>query len=164
MPNGYNVVTGGNNSTHLHKLKEYNDIEKIRQLLSTTNLTNIEIGKQFGVSDQTISDINTGRIWFDTSIQYPIRKAKANYCKNCGTKLQSLTKTGLCRNCYNIFNSSHIPNRNVLKDLIRDKSFVSIGQQFNVSDNAVRKWCKKYNLPYTKKEILQYSDQEWLLL
>ena len=27
---------------------------------------------------------------------------------------------------------------------------------FNVSDNAVRKWCKKYDLPYTKKCILSY--------
>lgn len=26
---------------------------------------------------------------------------------------------------------------------------------FNVSDNAVRKWCKKYDLPYTKKRYFK---------
>ena len=29
---------------------------------------------------------------------------------------------------------------------------------------AVRKWCDKYNLPRTKKEINTYSDKEWDLL
>ena len=24
---------------------------------------------------------------------------------------------------------------------------------YNVSDNAVRKWCKRYDLPYKKNEI-----------
>jgi hypothetical protein len=24
---------------------------------------------------------------------------------------------------------------------------------YNVSDNAIRKWCKDYNLPYRKKDI-----------
>jgi len=32
---------------------------------------------------------------------------------------------------------------------------------FKVSDNAVRKWCKKYNLPSKRKDIQKYSDIEW---
>ena len=32
---------------------------------------------------------------------------------------------------------------------------------YNVSDNAIRKWCKTDNLPSTKKEINFYSNEEW---
>lgn len=47
--------------------------------------------------------------------------------------------------------------------MIRSQSFLSIGSKYNISDNAVRKWCKQYNLPSTKKEINSYSDEEWNL-
>lgn len=39
------------------------------------------------------------------------------------------------------------PNRDELKKLIRNNSFLGLAKQFNVSDNAIRKWCKTYNLP-----------------
>jgi hypothetical protein len=28
---------------------------------------------------------------------------------------------------------------------------------YNVSDNAVRKWCQRYDLPRTKKELKQIA-------
>lgn len=40
-----------------------------------------------------------------------------------------------------------------LSELIKHKSFSEIGRDYNVTDNAVRKWCKKYNLPYRRKDI-----------
>ncbi len=57
---------------------------------------------------------------------------------------------------------SKIPSREILKDLIRNKSFLSIGVQFDVSDNSIRNWCKKYNLPFKKTEINKFSDSDWL--
>ena len=53
------------------------------------------------------------------------------------------------------------PNREKLKSLIREQSFVKIAEQYNVSDNAIRKWCDFYQLPRTKKQIKQYTDKEW---
>ena len=41
---------------------------------------------------------------------------------------------------------------------------MTIGKQYGVSDNPIRKWCKIENLPYTKKEIKSYSDKEWDLI
>ena len=52
-------------------------------------------------------------------------------------------------------------DRQTLKDLIRTTPFLQIGTMFMVSDNAIRKWCEKFNLPKTKKEINSYSDEEW---
>ena len=45
--------------------------------------------------------------------------------------------------------------------MIRVEAFTSIAKRFGVSDNAIRKWCDKYNLPRTKKEINSYTDEEW---
>ena len=51
--------------------------------------------------------------------------------------------------------------REELKNLIRTTPFLQIGKQFNVSDKAITKWCKKFNLPYRKKDINIISDEEW---
>ena len=48
-----------------------------------------------------------------------------------------------------------------LKKLVREKSFVQLGKDFNVSDNAIRKWCKFYKLPTSSIEIKKYTDEEW---
>lgn len=55
-------------------------------------------------------------------------------------------------------------NREILKELIRTLPFVQIGKKYKVSDNAIRKWCVKMNLPKTKSEINSYSDEEWNLI
>lgn len=55
-------------------------------------------------------------------------------------------------------------SREELKKLIRTTPFTTIGKQYGVTDNAVRKWCDKYNLPRKVKEIKSYSDEEWELI
>ena len=56
------------------------------------------------------------------------------------------------------------PDRDTLKKLIKEKPFTQIGEQYGVTDNAVRKWCDRYNLPRRKSEINKYSDEEWELV
>lgn len=53
------------------------------------------------------------------------------------------------------------PSRDELKKMVRELSFVDIGKKFNVTDNAVRKWCKSENIPYRKADIKKISDDEW---
>lgn len=53
------------------------------------------------------------------------------------------------------------PAREELKGLVRNKSFLSIGKMFGVSDNAIRKWCKYYNIPSKQRDIKSYTDEEW---
>ena len=53
------------------------------------------------------------------------------------------------------------PSREELKNLIRTTSFLQIGKTYNVSDNAVRKWCDNYGLPRKSSEIKSYSDEKW---
>lgn len=109
-----------------------------------------------------VQGINTGKHW-KQDLDYPIRKqkeAKKNFCLKCGKEI--LIGSKYCVNCYHMETRvSERPDRNELKSKIRTQSFCSIGKEYNVSDNAIRRWCDIYNLPRTKKEINSYSNEEW---
>lgn len=92
-----------------------------------------------------------------------ISSSNINYCLDCGIEI---SKNSLrCKSCENKIRISDIViSREELKEMIRDIPFIEIGRQFNVSNNAVRKWCDKYNLPRTKNEINKYTDEEWILI
>ena len=53
------------------------------------------------------------------------------------------------------------PSREQLKEEIRNNSFLALSKKYEVSDNAIRKWCKVYNLPYKKRDIDGYTEEEW---
>lgn len=55
-------------------------------------------------------------------------------------------------------------DRDYYKNMIRTYSFLEISRKLGVTDNAIRKWCKKLNLPYKKREIDRYTDEEWELI
>ena len=95
------------------------------------------------------------------------REKKKNYCIDCGKEIK-LTSTR-CKECYHkstrgIFAISldEMPvSREELKQLIRTTPFTKIGEKFGISDNGIRKWCDKYNLPRKSSEIKKISDEEW---
>ena len=84
-------------------------------------------------------------------------------CKKCNKPIVT-NITGLCQKCYNEQKAEHIPSREELKEKIYNNSFVEVGKQYNVSDNAIRKWCKKYNLPFQKTVIKNISKEDWLAI
>lgn len=164
--NGYNCTSGGDEQESTKKFDQQ-FIKNIQQVLIENQLSYQEIHKKYKISLGKISEINTGKVNFNNELKYPLRKRvntkKEYFCKNCGIKISKDAKTGLCYNCYYLLNkkNNNLPNRNELKQLIRTKPFVQIGKIFNVSDNAIRKWCIKLNLPRTKKEINSYSQEQW---
>lgn len=88
------------------------------------------------------------------------RKEKERHCLSCGREISRGAR--YCASCYALLSrKTERPNRETLKEMIRNKSFVEISKEFNVSDNAIRKWCDGYSLPRTKKVINSYSDFEW---
>ena len=161
IPYGYNQTFGGqDNFTHSMKLT-YDKIQEIKKALKETDETGMSLANRFGVSKDTITSINVGRSWYDENIEYPIRPIKFRVCKKCGVKLNYTNLTGMCDKCYHESLRENWPNRETLKNLIRIKPFTQIGKLYEVTDNSVRKWCDKYNLPRTKQQINQISDEEW---
>lgn len=75
----------------------------------------------------------------DKEFEYEKGNSKGHYCSN---KCFSLSQRRVER-----------PTKDELLNLIKTESFLEIGRMYGVSDNAIRKWCKEYGLPRTKKEI-----------
>lgn len=91
-------------------------------------------------------------------------KAKAkNFCKKCHNPIG--LKAIYCPNCAKEIQEQkskiNLTTREKLKKEIRANSMIQVGKLYNTTDNTIRKWCKKFNLPYLKKEINSYSDEEW---
>lgn len=93
----------------------------------------------------------------------PIKDKKMNYCIDCGQAIS--LKSTRCLNCEQQWrekmDKANRPNRELLKILVRNKSFAEIGRDYNVSSKMVSKWCLKENLPHLKKDINMFSDDEW---
>lgn len=96
----------------------------------------------------------SGRNWGKYNGLYYKKKQVNRKCKKCSSPITRFSKTGLCTYCSNI-NKRIVdrPSKEQLLFLIKHKSFVSIGQKFGVSDNTVRKWCRYYGIPATKREL-----------
>lgn len=168
-PNGYNLTDGGD-MPYYKKLNQ-DTVNKIIVDLEENILTENEITKKYSLHFNTISQINVGNTWKDDNKQYPIRqtaiknnkksfaqrqkenkdvsiRVKRDYeCLQCGKKLSGKCKTLLCPDCYNKQITQYIPSKEELIDLLSKNSFVSVGKIYGVTDNAVRRWCDKYNIP-----------------
>ena len=92
---------------------------------------------------------------------------KTNTCVDCG---KIITNTAIrCNECNNKYKIAvHLKNlpvtREELKQMIREKPFEEVGRKFNMTGNGIKKWCKNFGLPVTKKEINNYTEEEWKLV
>lgn len=73
--------------------------------------------------------------------------AKPDYCTICGITLQG-TQINCCSNeCSNLYRQKvKRPSKECLIDELRKNSILSTGKKYGVSDNAVRKWMKRYGI------------------
>ena len=104
------------------------------------------------------------------NMQLPTTNRKKNiiikkyFCVDCGKEV-SKASTKRCRECnakYQTIKAEEMPvTREELKNLIRTTPFTQIGKTYGVSDNAIRKWCDKFNLPRKVTDIKKYSDLDW---
>ncbi len=84
---------------------------------------------------------------------------------NCNFKICSKCKKYIIfHSCYdkcnkcgrNSLRKVERPSKEELLKLITTKPLLQIGKDYGVSDNAIRKWCKYYGLPFKKNDIKEY--------
>lgn len=78
------------------------------------------------------------------------------YCKDCGREvLKTSTYCPICSAKH-----KRKVNRPTKEELLLNfkelKNICKIGELYNVSDNAVRRWLKYYNLPFKTKDLKNY--------
>lgn len=72
---------------------------------------------------------------------------KAEYCNICNKTLQGKQKNCCSKECSDLFCRKVIrPSKDALLEDLSSKSILSIGKKYGVSDNAVRKWMKRYGI------------------
>jgi len=90
-----------------------------------------------------------------------LKKRKRSFiCKQCGKTYYS--EYYYSKNCsYSCARKSlqrcERPLRNDLLWLVKNYPMTKIGKKFGVSDNAIRKWCKQYNIPKSEFKYAQVS-------
>lgn len=95
-------------------------------------------------------------------------KAKTNKkikyaCKDCGRGISKRgTRCVACANKHEAKSRENAkPEKAQLINELKEKSFLQIGKDHGVSDNAVRKWCKSYGLPVKASEIKALTVTDW---
>jgi group I intron endonuclease len=166
VPNGYNIETAskGKTSFVFYDQEIFTDIVKD---ITSSDLTLVAIAEKYDLSRRTIQRINQGDVHHDINKVYLLRDtakpSRNTKCVDCGKEITPGATR--CVDCANKAQRSvERPSREVLKKLVRTKSFVEIGKMYGVADNSIKKWCIAEGIPSKKKDIKTYSDEEWALI
>ena len=134
---------------HINGINNDNRIENLRFLCPNCHAITETYGSKNGASSKNEEKDKT-----ETAVP------QSNYCQNCGIKIKK-TST-YCEKCYHLLQRVvERPDRETLKQEIYSNSFLQLSKKYKVSDNAIRKWCIYYNLPYKKSDIIKYDKEEW---
>lgn len=159
--NGYNNTAGGNSGCANKLPKEA--LLKIIEELKNTNDGNLQIAQRYGVSENTVSGINTGYYWYQDNINYPIRKhtPKEYICPICGNKISRGAQ--MCFDCNIKLNLKKVkdkPSKDELTALISLNGFEGTGRIYGVKGTAVKKWCKGYGMSIYINDYRRWKKKE----
>ena len=124
----------------------YNNInkEKILEIINNTKSNNIILDEQKYLENlrKLIPPYEEDAVF--------IQQKEIKYCMDCNKTISDLSIR--CRHCNDInklktsIKDSNRPSlEQIMNDLKELKTFIKVSAKYNVSDNCIRKWIKKYN-------------------
>ncbi len=164
-PNGYNITDYIDGQRRIYASYDKETLYQIIKDIKDTDLSFKDIANKYQLDISMIYYLNRGDYHTLQDFTYPLREVKNvkkqhHYCVDCGKEIgREALRCVICAN--KAQRICERPSRDILKDMIRTMSFESIGRQYNVSGNAIKKWCIAENLPSKKSEIKKYSDEMW---
>ena len=171
---GYNQTIGGDGT----RIPPSDTILGIVNDLITTDMYHREIAAKWGVSTDTVHNINVGRYW-KLDLEYPLQKTHKNpsvvaaiqrhgeqgahkTCPNCGALIYRKNK--LCKECNDIriAQSSKCPTKEELVEKLHEYcgNCTHVGTFYNVSANTIKKWAQKYNISYHSEDYNNKPDDK----
>lgn len=142
---------------HINGIKDDLRIENLQILCPNCHaFTDNYRGKNIKPNSQEEnSTIESCKIIFkDEEIIKPKKEIILKYCENCGVLLEGKKRQNkYCSvECYRELSKGKRPSVFELIEKFKElKNFVQVGKFYNVSDNAVRKWCSFYGILDTIK-------------
>ena len=137
------------NSLHFHHVngdKEYRAVELMNFSIEKAEK---ELEKCILVCANCHGEIHSENYFFDYLPTRPINWKKVE-CEFCHKKFKTKRNDQkFCTKRCSELSQRRVKNRpekEELEKLIKEFSWVDLGRLFGVSDNAVRKWARKYNL------------------
>ena len=79
-------------------------------------------------------------------------KLESRKCTDCNGEIFKYNKSGFCKICILKHKTPNLkvknrPSLEVLENDLKElKTYVAVGKKYNVSDNCIRKWIRKYNM------------------
>lgn len=129
---------------HINGTHNDNRIENLRILCPNCHAqTDTYKGKNQVKTSKNRKRLEEFRI---NNVKIPRKKVFKNICNICS---QETNNTKFCSyKCMHENNSKNIPSKEELLEKIEKigRNFSALGREYGVSDNAVRKWFKRYNL------------------
>lgn len=149
---GYNQNLGGNSVLHTCKLTPEQAQEIIDILINDEvgAVSHKKLAEQYGVSKDTIQAINAGRQWYNDKYTYPLHISKYDprFKKETITKSNKITQPPISKEELNEL-------------LLKYKgNFTQVGKILNISDNGLRKWCVKLELPTHSKDYKLKKEEK----
>lgn len=157
-PNGYNITLPNLTDKSGESFVFYNKevIDQIFEDLKKTILSAQEIANKNGVHKRTVYHINKGDSHFRQEEVYPLRAemkaSEPNKCIDCGKRI--CPQSNRCKKCYSInMRKVDRPSGEALIKEVALNGFKATGDKYGVTDNAIKKWLKGYNLPYLLDDV-----------
>ena len=165
VPNGYNLTDYIQGQRRIYRSYDKETLLQIVFDIKDTQMSFQDIANKYNLDLSMIYYLNRGDYHSLKDFTYPLREVKStkkqkHTCIDCG---KEICKGAIrCPECAaKAQRTCNRPSRKVLKDIIRTMTFKAIGQEYGVSDNAIKKWCIAEQLPSKKSEIKKFTDEEW---